>query len=168
MPASVGWVWLVVLIPFLGFVVNGALAVRRSRAKGIVTTVGVGVLVAAFAAALVIAVAVLRHPPGETPYVVDLWSWVPVGALTIDVALQVDQAEDRHERADMERGSGRIEAVVAADRLSRGETRLQAAAVLVEHSPPPQLVEQAGQPRILPIASFGFASQGHRRYRSLP
>ena len=46
------WVWLTVAFPLLGFLVNGALAIRRPRAKDAVSAVGVGVLVASFLVAV--------------------------------------------------------------------------------------------------------------------
>jgi NADH-quinone oxidoreductase subunit L len=92
MPASVGWVWLAVLFPFLGFVVNGGLALFRPEAKRTVTAVGVGVLVLAFATAATVAAGVLAQPPHEgAPYLVHLWSWMPAGRLTIELTFQVDQ-----------------------------------------------------------------------------
>ena len=45
------WVWLTVAFPLLGFLVNGALALRRPGAKNAVSAVGVGVLVASFVVA---------------------------------------------------------------------------------------------------------------------
>jgi len=91
MPASVGWVWLVVLAPFAGFLLNGAMSLLRPDSKRAVSTIGVGVLVLSFVAALVVASGVLAHPPHDAPYVLTYWSWLPSGALQIDMALQVDQ-----------------------------------------------------------------------------
>ena len=42
-------VWLAVAFPLAGFLVNGALALWRPRAKGLVSAVGTGVLLGAFA-----------------------------------------------------------------------------------------------------------------------
>jgi NADH-quinone oxidoreductase subunit L len=91
MPASVGWAWLVVALPFIGFLVNGALVFLRPDAKRSVSAVGVGVLVLAFLAAVVVASGVVVEPPHDAPYVLTYWSWMPAGNLQIDVALQVDQ-----------------------------------------------------------------------------
>jgi NADH-quinone oxidoreductase subunit L len=91
MPASVGWVWLVVAFPFLGFLVNGALSFVRPDAKRAVSTVGVGVLVLSFVTAVVVASAVFAEPPHGHAYVLLLWSWIPAGTLQVDLALQVDQ-----------------------------------------------------------------------------
>jgi len=82
-------VWLVPLLPLLGFVVNGLLALVRPTAKAAVSVIGVGVVAAAFG----VAVAVIRalavvHPTG--PVVFTYWSWMPVGTLQVNAALQVD------------------------------------------------------------------------------
>ncbi|HWP39029.1 MAG TPA: NADH-quinone oxidoreductase subunit L [Gemmatimonadales bacterium] len=89
-PASVALVWLVVVLPFAGFLVNGALSFFRPTATRAVSVVGAGVLIAAFAVALVVAGGVARaHPPEG--FVLTYWSWMPVGDLALDVAFQVDQ-----------------------------------------------------------------------------
>ena len=84
------WIWLAVALPLTGFLVNGALALRRKPAVLPVSIVGPGVLLGAFAVSLGIALGLLGAPPHE-PEVVRLWSWMPVGALQIDLAFQVDQ-----------------------------------------------------------------------------
>ena len=89
-PDAIGWVWLVVVLPFAGFLINGALSFLAPRAKRAVTAVGVGVLVAAFVVA-VAAVRGLSESIEAAPFVITYWSWMPVGALQIDVALQLDQ-----------------------------------------------------------------------------
>ena len=90
MPSSVGWVWLVVLLPFIGFMINGLIAFLRPQAKSAVSTVGVTALAASFVVALVV-VSGLASDPHGAPFVFTYWSWMPVGQLQIDVALQVDQ-----------------------------------------------------------------------------
>jgi NADH-quinone oxidoreductase subunit L len=83
-------VWLAVALPLAGFLVNGALALRRPQAKSLVSLVGPGVLLGAFAVALGVFVELWRDPP-HTPIIVSLWSWMPVGRMQIDLAFQVDQ-----------------------------------------------------------------------------
>jgi NADH-quinone oxidoreductase subunit L len=83
-------VWLAVAFPLAGFLVNGALALGRPQAKGLVSVVGAGTLVAAFGVALGVFLELLRQPP-EAPIIVSLWSWMPVGRLQVDLAFQVDQ-----------------------------------------------------------------------------
>ena len=84
------WVWLAVALPLAGFLVNGALSLRRPDAKGVVSLVGAGVLVAAFLVSLGVFVELVARPP-EHAAIVRLWSWLPVGTLQIDLAFQVDQ-----------------------------------------------------------------------------
>ncbi len=84
------WVWLTVALPLVGFLLNGALALRRPGAKGLVSAVGAGVLLASFAVSLAIFVE-LRLSPPHAPIIVELWRWLPVGALQLDFAFQVDQ-----------------------------------------------------------------------------
>jgi NADH-quinone oxidoreductase subunit L len=87
---AVSWVWLTVALPLLGFVVNGALALRRPAAKTAVSVVGAGVLIAAFVVAAAIFVQ-LRGQPPHAPIIVELWRWIPSGGLDIRFAFQVDQ-----------------------------------------------------------------------------
>jgi len=83
-------IWLAPALALLGFVLNGALALWRPTAKTLVSVIGVGVLVGAFAVSLAVfrAFAALH---AEAPVVFRYWSWIPVGALQVDVAFQVDQ-----------------------------------------------------------------------------
>jgi NADH-quinone oxidoreductase subunit L len=83
-------VWLTIAFPLAGFLINGMLALRRPQAKRLVSVVGVGVLVAAFAVALGLFLELWRSP-SHLPIVVSLWSWLPVERLQVDLAFQVDQ-----------------------------------------------------------------------------
>jgi NADH-quinone oxidoreductase subunit L len=83
-------VWLTVALPLLGFLVNGAIAIRKPGAKNLVSWVGVGVLAGAFLVSLGVFIDLWRHPAPQ-PVIVNLWRWLPVGALQIDFSLQVDQ-----------------------------------------------------------------------------
>ena len=87
---AIGWLWLTIALPMAGFLVNGAIALRRPAAKGAVTFVGPAVLIAAFAVA-VAAFVQLNGLHAEAPIVQRLWSWMPVGRFQIDFALQYDQ-----------------------------------------------------------------------------
>jgi NADH-quinone oxidoreductase subunit L len=83
-------VWLVPLLPFAGFLLNGSLALAGSRTKGIVSFVGVGTLLAAFGVAVYVVLDLAQaHPAG--PVVFSYWDWIPVGTLQVSAALQVDQ-----------------------------------------------------------------------------
>ena len=84
------WVWLAVALPLGGFLINGALALRRPEAKSLVSIIGTSVLVAAFAVSFGIFLELLGNPPHE-PIIVTLWPWLPVERLQVDMAFQVDQ-----------------------------------------------------------------------------
>jgi NADH-quinone oxidoreductase subunit L len=84
------WVWLAVALPLAGFLVNGALSLRRAPATLAVSIVGSGVLLGAFVVSAGIFFGLLGRPPHE-PAIVSLWSWMPVGPLQVDLAFQVDQ-----------------------------------------------------------------------------
>jgi NADH-quinone oxidoreductase subunit L len=79
-----------VAFPLLGFLINGGLALRRPQAKDAVSVVGVGVLAASFVVSLGVFLDLWRHPPHQAT-VVNLWRWLPVGSLQIEMAFQVDQ-----------------------------------------------------------------------------
>jgi NADH-quinone oxidoreductase subunit L len=104
------WVWLTVALPLLGFVVNAKLAFwatglrpllpakladpvagwTRRHQGTVVSLVGVGVLVLSFLVSVMVFLGFqFMQDPGA--YVVTLWSWLPVGQLQVDLALQVDQ-----------------------------------------------------------------------------
>ena len=84
------WIWLTVAIPFVGFLVNGSLALFKPDAKRMVALVGPGVLLAAFGVAVAIFSGLWTAPP-EAPIIVPLWAWIGAGALKINIAFQVDQ-----------------------------------------------------------------------------
>jgi NADH-quinone oxidoreductase subunit L len=87
---SPSWIWLTIALPFLGFVLNGALALVRPAARGAVSLIGPGVLVAAFGVALAIFAGFWTAAPSD-PVIVPLWAWIGAGALQLNLALQVDQ-----------------------------------------------------------------------------
>src|SRR6187549_3135560 len=87
---SAHWVWLTVAFPLLGFLINGGLSLRRSQAKDMVSVVGVGVLAASFLVSVALFLQLRAQPPHQ-PILVDLWRWLPVGSLQIDMGFQLDQ-----------------------------------------------------------------------------
>jgi len=99
-------VWLLPLLPFVGFLINGvvALTTRRREAANVATTarnpivslVGPGVIIAAFAAAVVIFLDMWRVAGTgagalDAPLIVHGPLWVHVGALRFGWDLQLDQ-----------------------------------------------------------------------------
>jgi len=87
---AVDLIWLAPALALLGFVLNGALALWRPTAKTAVTVIGVGVLAGAFAVGVAV-VAAFAGLHAEAPVVFRYWSWMSVGTLQVDAALQVDQ-----------------------------------------------------------------------------
>ena len=93
MPASLplSLLWVVPALPLAGFIVNGALALGGwGGAKRVVSIVGVGTLVLAFAAAALAVLGFARLSSGD-PLVFRYWLWLPVGELQVPFALQLDQ-----------------------------------------------------------------------------
>ena len=87
---SAHWVWLTVAFPLLGFLINGGLSLRRPQAKDMVSVVGVGVLAASFLVSAALFLQLRAQPPHQ-PILVNLWRWLPVGSLQIDMGFQLDQ-----------------------------------------------------------------------------
>jgi NADH-quinone oxidoreductase subunit L len=88
--AAAGWIGLTIALPLAGFLANGALAFRRPGAKTLVSLIGPGTVLTAFAVALGVFLQALAHPLHQ-PILLTLWRWLPAGSLQIDLALQVDQ-----------------------------------------------------------------------------
>ena len=84
------WIWLTIALPLAGFLANGTLALVRPSAKGLVSLIGPGVLLASFAVSAAIFGGIRAHPP-ESPIIVPLWEWMSAGRLNIGFSLQVDQ-----------------------------------------------------------------------------
>jgi NADH-quinone oxidoreductase subunit L len=103
---------LVVLLPLLGFMANGVLALQHGRASAqavraggeldlgprgsrpsthtLPTWIGPGVMAAAFAITLVNFTRMLGAPL-EEPLVIHYWTWIATGTFTVEAALQLDQ-----------------------------------------------------------------------------
>ncbi|MBI4503012.1 MAG: NADH-quinone oxidoreductase subunit L [Gemmatimonadetes bacterium] len=86
----VEWVWLVVMLPFGGFLANGWISFFRPNDKRAVSIIGVGVLAGAFLVAVAVVLGAARETVEAAPAVFTYWSWMPVGTLQVDVAFQVD------------------------------------------------------------------------------
>ncbi len=87
---AVDLIWIAPALALLGFVLNGALVFVRPTARTLVSVIGTGVLLAAFAVAIVVARA-FAGLHAEAPVVFRYWSWIPVGTLQVDLAFQIDQ-----------------------------------------------------------------------------
>jgi len=75
---------LIPLLPLIGFIINGL--ANRSFAKGLVSLVGCGSVLASF----LISLYLFFNFNGQ-PYVVDLFDWISVGNLRIPFSFQIDQ-----------------------------------------------------------------------------
>ncbi len=89
---------ILILLPLLGFVVNGIIALTRQGANGeapstarhpLVTLVGPSVIITAFALALALFMRMRVGLPA--PAVVSLGQWMPAGHLVVDWSFQLDQ-----------------------------------------------------------------------------
>ena len=89
---AVDLIWIAPALALLGFVLNGTLAFVRPppTAKTLVSIIGAGVLLAAFGVSITVFRA-FADLHAEAPVVFRYWSWIPVGTLQVDFALQVDQ-----------------------------------------------------------------------------
>ncbi len=93
-------VWLLPLLPLLGALVNGVIAFRSHGTPGAVTvgggnkalvsTVASGVMLLAFALACAIFIKIAGSEL-SAPFVRNYASWMPVGTLSIDWGIQLDQ-----------------------------------------------------------------------------
>ncbi len=90
MYVSADIIWLAVALPLAGFLLNGALALWRPAAKTAVSVIGAGVLLGAFA---VVALVFRSYSLAglSAPQVVPLWTWLPAGALQIELSFLVDR-----------------------------------------------------------------------------
>ncbi|KQS41243.1 NADH-quinone oxidoreductase subunit L [Pedobacter sp. Leaf194] len=79
-------IWLVPLLPFLGFVINGL--GRKSLSKGLVGIIGSGVILASF----IISVVIFFSLQGDTQksHEVFLFDWISAGTLHIPLSFLVD------------------------------------------------------------------------------
>ncbi len=82
--------WAIILLPLLGFALNGITAFVAPARKWLPTLIGPGVLLAAFGFVVANFVLMWGAAPHE-PLVEHYWSWMAVGTLKIDAALQLDQ-----------------------------------------------------------------------------
>jgi NADH-quinone oxidoreductase subunit L len=81
---------LLLLLPLVGFAVNGAWAFARPGDRTVPSLVGPGVVLAAFGVAAANFLAMHGAAPHE-PAVVSYWTWMSVGGLEVGVDLQLDQ-----------------------------------------------------------------------------
>ena len=81
--------WLLLLFPLAGFLINAAIAFARPSWKGLVSLVGPGAVLAAFAVA-VAGFLQLQAPGAPEELTIHLWKWIEAGDLKIDIAFRLD------------------------------------------------------------------------------
>jgi NADH-quinone oxidoreductase subunit L len=81
--------WMI-LLPFIGFMINGTVAYLAPERRKLVTIVGPGVLGLAFVLAAINLMLMAGVQEAE-PVVRTYWTWIEVGQLKVDAALQIDQ-----------------------------------------------------------------------------
>ena len=81
---------LILLLPLLGFAVNGAGAFLWRENRAVPSLVGPGVVLAAFGVVVANFLAMRGAAPHD-PTVVSYWTWMAVGGLEVGVDLQLDQ-----------------------------------------------------------------------------
>src|SRR5690606_6853576 len=93
------WVWLLPVLPLLGVVVNGAVALWSARsahngpstaARSVPTLVAPGVMAVAFGLAVAVFMAMRAASP-DAPFIRNYGEWMPVGDLVVNWGFQLDQ-----------------------------------------------------------------------------
>ncbi|WP_337871817.1 NADH-quinone oxidoreductase subunit L [Ignavibacterium sp.] len=83
-------IYLTVLLPLLGFLINGIFGSRIKNEK-VIGTIGSGVIGISFLIALVAFFETLALPVEQRQLIVSLFTWLNVGGLDVSFAYQVDQ-----------------------------------------------------------------------------
>lgn len=83
-------VGLVVLIPFLGFLINGLVG-RKIRSEALVGTIGSASVGLSFLISVLIFFEMLGRDVAERGEIVEYFRWIAVGSLDVSFAYQVDQ-----------------------------------------------------------------------------
>ena len=80
----------IVIIPFIGFLINGLLGkkINSEKISGIIGSAAVGI---AFIIASAIFFAMLKSPEEERKHIIRLCTWITAGSFSVDIAYQVDQ-----------------------------------------------------------------------------
>jgi len=83
------YLWLIPLLPFAGFLINGILGARLP--KWVVTAVGLIAPAWSFGLVAIAAVTVITQGPRVLPMAEDLGSWISAGSLHVDFRFVLDQ-----------------------------------------------------------------------------
>ena len=82
-------IWLVPLLPFFGFLINGLLG-KFLKKEALIGTIASATVGASFIISFIIFLNLLSHPI-ESPVIVNIYEWIAAGYFTINVSYQVDQ-----------------------------------------------------------------------------
>jgi NADH-quinone oxidoreductase subunit L len=83
-----GYLFLIPLIPFIGFLINGLLGQKIGRSA--VYCIGCSSIGLAFLFSILAVYQLACSPAEDRLFVQSLWSWITVGNLNIDVSLMMD------------------------------------------------------------------------------
>ncbi len=83
-------IYLTVLLPFLGFLINGLFG-RKIKNEKIIGTIGSGTIGLSFIIIVIAFFQTLSLPVDKRETIVNLFTWLHAGGLNINVAYQVDQ-----------------------------------------------------------------------------
>ncbi len=80
----------IVLLPFIGFLINGLLGkkINSEKLSGIIGSGSVGI---SFIIAAMIFIEMLKSPVEERSHIVTIFNWITAGSFSINAAYQVDQ-----------------------------------------------------------------------------
>jgi len=83
-------IYLTVLLPLLGFIINGVFGskIKNEKVIGIIGSSTVGI---SFIIALLAFFETLSLPVGDRKHIIELFTWLKAGGLNIHIAYQVDQ-----------------------------------------------------------------------------
>lgn len=84
------YVGLIILFPLLGFLINGLIG-SKIKSEKIIGIIGSGVVGLSFAVATAIFIHMIGQPVEDRSHITNIFNWMSVGSLSINVAYQVDQ-----------------------------------------------------------------------------
>lgn len=84
------YVGLIILFPLLGFLINGLIG-SKIKSEKLIGVIGSGVVGLSFAVATTIFFQMIGQPVEDRSHIINIFNWINVGSLSIDVAYQVDQ-----------------------------------------------------------------------------
>ncbi|HUL44128.1 MAG TPA: NADH-quinone oxidoreductase subunit L [Bacteroidota bacterium] len=80
----------IVLLPLVGFLVNGLFG-KKMNSEKLSGVIGSGCVGVSFALAVAILFEMMKAPVGERAHIVEIFQWIAAGSLTINAAYQIDQ-----------------------------------------------------------------------------